>query len=465
MLTEQSPARQRNAMLAVLLVGAFLMLLAETFFNNALPTIIATYRVSQSTAQWVSTGYQLVAGLMIPLSAWQFHNFNLKKTYLTLASIFLTGCLVGFFAPNFPCLLAARLIQAIAAGSMIPLIQNVVLVLYPADKRGALMGTIGLVVAFGPALGPTVGGLIIDSLGLDWLFGVLIPLTLVLIILTCFLVHPVQSQAAVAVDWPSIAASSLGFGALLYGFSAIGNAGEVTTGSLVAILVGMVILFWFCRRQLKIENPLIELRVFKNPTFDLATLLSALSNIALLGVELVLPLYLQRVRGLSALDSGLLLLPGAVLEGLLSPVSGKLFDRFGIRPVAIGGFAIVALGTLPMLFFTTHTSLVWVALTYAFRIVGVAIVMMPTFTEGINALSPQLAVHGNAASSTVRQIAGSLGMALLMTMVAFGTNSASVAHASAASRLVHGYWFAFLIAFLMALLGFVLSFWTGRNKN
>lgn len=324
MLTKESPARQRNAMLGVLLAGAFLMLLTETFFNNALPTIIKQYAVGQATAQWVSTGYQLVAGLMIPLSAWLFHNFNLKHSYLVLVTIFLVGCLAGFFAPNFAVLLAARLIQAISAGSMIPLIQNVVLVLYPTEKRGTIMGLIGLVVAFGPALGPTLGGLIIDTLGLRWLFGLLIPLTVILLFATFSLVQPIEQQAATSVDWPSIVGSSLGFGALLFGFSEIGNASRVTTTSLIALLLGIVILIWFCRRQMQLANPLIELRVFTNGTFNLATTLSALSNIALLGVELVLPLYLQRVHGLSALTSG------------------KLFDRFGIRPVALGGFAIIS---------------------------------------------------------------------------------------------------------------------------
>ncbi|ETY72540.1 multidrug transporter [Lactiplantibacillus fabifermentans T30PCM01] len=458
MLTINSSVKKRNAMLGVLLIGAFTMLLTETFFNNALPTIIKTYQVSQSTAQWVSTGYQLVAGLMIPLSAWVFHRFNTKKTFITLTIIFLIGCILGFFAHSFGWLLAGRLIQAIAAGSMIPLIQNVVLVLYPESKRGTVMGIIGLVVAFGPALGPTIGGWVIDNLGLIWLSGVLIPLVLILLIAAIAYVRPVVAPDNSQIDWISVAESSLGFAAILYGFSAIGNAGKLDLVSTLCLIAGVIILVLFAKRQLKLTNPLINLTVFKNMTFSLTTVLSALSNIALLGVELVLPMYLQRVHGLSALMSGLLLLPGALLEGLISPISGKLYDRFGIKPISLIGFAIIALGTLPMLFFTPKTSLIIVAGTYAFRIIGVATVMMPTFTEGLNALPANLSVHGNAASSTVRQIAGSLGTAILMMVVAFGTQQASTEHLSAINQLNHGYWFSFLIAFLMALLGFLLSF-------
>lgn len=462
MLTIKSPAKNRNLMLGVMLIGAFTMLLTETFFNNGIPTIISVYHVTQSTAQWVSTGYQLVAGLMIPLSAWVFHKFNTRYTVITLAAIFLLGSLIGFFANSFIMLLIGRLIQAISAGSMIPLIQNVVLLLYPESKRGTVMGVIGLVVGFGPALGPTVGGWIIDNLGLKWLFGVLIPLALILIIAAVFWVHPVVASKDVKVDWLSIAESSLGFGALLYGFSAIGNTGGLDTASIVSLIVGIVILIAFGHRQLKIANPLINLTVFKNKTFSLTTALSALSNVALLGVELVLPLYLQRVHGLSALQSGLLLLPGALLEGLMSPISGRLYDKYGIKTISLIGFAIVAIGTLPMLFFTPQTSLVIVAASYAFRIIGIATVMMPTFTEGINALSPKLSVHGNAASSTVRQIAGSLGTAILMMLVSFGTQIGSSEHLSNVNQLNHGYWFSFLVAFLMAILGFILSL---RLKN
>lgn len=445
-------------MMGVLLIGAFTMLLSETFFNNAIPTIIQQFGVTQSTAQWVSTGYQLVAGLMIPISAWVFHRFNTRYTFMTLAGIFLIGSVLGFSANSFGLLLVGRLMQAIAAGSMIPLIQNVVLMIYPANIRGTVMGVIGLVVAFGPALGPTVGGWIIDYWGLKWLSGILIPLTLVLLVAAFFFVHTAVETENVKVDWISILESSLGFGALLYGFSEIGNVGGLSWPSVILLICGLVVLALFTFRQLKLTNPLINVTVFKNHVFTLTTILSALSNIALLGVELVLPLYLQRVHGLSALNSGLILLPGALLEGLISPISGKLYDKFGIKRISLVGFAIIAVGTVPMLFFTASTNLIWVAVAYAFRIVGVATVMMPTFTEGINALKPEFSIHGNAASSTVRQISGSLGTAVLMTLVAFGTSSGSAEHLSQTSQLNHGYWFSFLAAFLMALLGFALSF-------
>ena len=261
------------------------------------------------------------------------------------------------------------------------------------------------------------------------------------------------------VDWLSVVESCLGFGALLYGFSDIGNMGTINFTNGFITIMGFVVLIFFCWRQLKLEKPLVNLRVFKNYTFNLTTILSAISNIALLSVKLVLPLYLQRVHGLSAFQAGLMLLPGAILEGITSPIAGRLYDKFGIKKLSLIGYAIIILGTMPMMFFTPETNLLLVAGAYAFRIIGIATVMMPTFTEGLNALPINLYVHGNTAASTVRQIAGSLGTAVLMMIIAFGSKHVAGNKMLLAEQLNYGYRYAFLGSFIFALIGFVLSFW------
>ena len=261
------------------------------------------------------------------------------------------------------------------------------------------------------------------------------------------------------VDWLSVVESCLGFGALLYGFSDISNMGTINFTNGFITIMGFVVLIFFCWRQLKLEKPLVNLRVFKNYTFNLTTILSAISNIALLSVKLVLPLYLQRVHGLSAFQAGLMLLPGAILEGITSPIAGRLYDKFGIKKLSLIGYAIIILGTMPMMFFTPETNLLLVAGAYAFRIIGIATVMMPTFTEGLNALPINLYVHGNTAASTVRQIAGSLGTAVLMMIIAFGSKHVAGNKMLLAEQLNYGYRYAFLASFIFALIGFVLSFW------
>lgn len=347
---QQHPG-QRNFMVIMMLLGAFLTLLAETFLNNALPTIMKELSVSQSTAQWLSTGYLMVAGLMIPISAWVFNRFDVKKTYLAMMTIFLVGTVTGYLAPNFTVLLVGRLIQAIAAGSLIPLIQNVVLVLYPAEQRGAAMGMTGIVVAFAPAIGPTLSGFLIDDFGWRALFLVLIPLTIVVLILGALFIQCVNTPAKDSLDGGSLLLSFAGFGSLLYSFSLVGNTGTVTVSAIVFLILGALLIGAFGFRQLRVAKPLLELRVFKNKAFTLTALLSAISNISMLGVELIMPLYLQNVHGVSALVSGLTMLPGALVMAVLNPISGKLYDRFGIFKLSLYGYSILAIGTLPMFFF------------------------------------------------------------------------------------------------------------------
>ncbi len=450
----------RTMMILVMMLGSFITLLTETFLNNALPSIMKSFNINQATAQWLSTGYLMVAGLMIPLSAWLFKRFDVRKTFITFMFVFLIGSVMGYFAPNFGVLLAGRLIQAISAGSLMPLIQNVMFILYPANKRGTVMGISGIVIAFAPAIGPTLSGYIIDSFGWRYLFGILIPLTLVFILLAFIFVKSVNKTEAEKVDTPSIVYSTAGFGLLLYGFSIIGNDGKVTLATTSSMIIGLIIIYLFVRRQLKLKQPLIEVRVFKNKTFTLTAILSALSNIALLGVELVMPLYLQNVHGVSALTSGLVLLPGSLLMAVMSPISGMLYDKFGMKKLAFIGYGILTLGTLPMMFFTKNTSLILISVLYMIRISGISLVMMNTYTEGINALDQKMAIHGNAASSTVRQIAGSLGTAVLMMLISLYTaNSTSV------SSLTTGYHAAFILAIVMSALGFILSFWLKQKKS
>lgn len=431
------------------------MLLTETFFNNALPTIMSIFDISQSTAQWLSTGYLLVAGLMIPISAWVFKSFSTRNVFILLLFIFLVGSLIGFFSTNFFWVLVARLVQAVAAGSTIPLVQNVILTIYSTSKRGTVMGIAGLIISFAPSIGPTLAGWIIDNLGWRWLFGVLLPLSILVVLLAFLYTESVKKPTPEKLDLISTGESTIGFGAVLYSFSIIGNSGRLSLLSLFSFIIGLTFVYLFLKRQTKIKHPLIELRVFQNNNFNIATGLSALSNIILLGIELVIPMYLQNVHEVSALISGLVLLPGAVLMGLLNPIAGKIFDRFGIRIVSIVGYSLISLGTVPMLMFNLKTNLILVTIVYSVRMIGIALVMQPTFTAGINALSESLVVYGNAAASTIRQIAGSLGTALLMMIVSFGD---SFSNQSTVLMLNQGYRFAFYFAFIISMLGIILSF-------
>lgn len=451
-MAEQLSRKRTNLLVAVLFLGGFVLLLGETFMNNALPQVMRDMHVNQATAQWVSTGYMMVSGLMIPVSAWTFHRFQLRPTFFTLMLIFIIGCAISWFSPSFGWLLAGRLIQAVSAGTIIPLTNNVLLVAYPKKIRGMMMGLSGIIISFAPAIGPSLSGWVIDHFGWRMLFGILTPVSAVILFISFFTTKNITSTRPVKIDGLGLMYETLGLGAILFALSTVGNDGKITLTVIVSLVVGIILCAFFVHRSNHVDDPVANLRVLKNRHFDLMTLLSSTSNIALVGIELVMPLYNQDVRGLSAFHSGLTLLLGAILMGIMNPISGWLYDRMGIKKLAIIGNTIVVLGTLPMLFFNQGTSIVVIVLTYAFRCVGIGFSMMSLFTASINALPKEQEIDGNAVGSTLRQVAGSLGTAVMMMVVslcAHGTN-----HVAA---LANGYHAAYLTALIIAVFSLVLS--------
>lgn len=454
--------KKRTLMMTVLLFGAFVALLAETFLNNALPSIMKSFGVSQSTAQWLTTAYLLVVGLMIPISAWIFESFSLKQNYLTMIGIFFVGSIICIFAPNFYVLLAGRIIEAVAAGGLMPFIQNVILMMFPPEKRGLAMGITGFVVGFGPAVGPTISGLILKYAEWQMLFVILSIASGIVGILALFTIQNITTAHMSSTDGISFLESIFGFGLILYALSEVGNTGKITLTLVLVFIVGLVIIGLFCYRQLHMAEPLLDIRVFKNFRFDLCTLLSTISNISMVGIELVLPLYLQTTRAESALTSGLVMMPGALVMIICNPVSGDLYDRLGIKKLSLFGFIMLLIGTLPMLLFNTETSLVLISVCYALRMIGISFTMMTTFTAGINEVQTDMTAHANGALSTVRQIGGSLGTALAMLVVTLGASGIA---GSKAVKLENGYHLGFILMLIFAIIGFVCSFALPSAKN
>lgn len=454
--------KKRTLMMTVLLFGAFVALLAETFLNNALPSIMKSFGVSQSTAQWLTTAYLLVVGLMIPISAWIFESFSLKRNYLTMIGIFFVGSIICIFAPNFYVLLAGRIIEAVAAGGLMPFIQNVILMMFPPEKRGLAMGITGFVVGFGPAVGPTISGLILKYAEWQMLFVILSIASGIVGILALFTIQNITTAHMSSTDVISFLESIFGFGLILYALSEVGNTGKITLTLVLVFIVGLVIIGLFCYRQLHMAEPLLDIRVFKNFRFDLCTLLSTISNISMVGIELVLPLYLQTTRAESALTSGLVMMPGALVMIICNPVSGDLYDRLGIKKLSLFGFIMLLIGTLPMLLFNTETSLVLISVCYALRMIGISFTMMTTFTAGINEVQTDMTAHANGALSTVRQIGGSLGTALAMLVVTLGASGIA---GSKAVKLENGYHLGFILMLIFAIIGFVCSFALPSAKN
>lgn len=299
----QVQAPRKGLMVAILLLGSFLTTLAETLLNNALPAIMTELHTTQSTAQWLNTGYFLVAGIVMPTAAYFTNRFNLRPLFTGIMATFLLGLIISATAPTFTLLLVGRLIQALSVGISMPLIQNVLTLIFPANQRGLILGVAGVVISLGPAMGPTLSGIIVDHFSWRMLFLFLIPLTIIALVLGLLFVKNLTSTHADHLDLSSVLLSTLGFGTLLYSCSTLGTAASQGL-AWTLLVIGLVTITVFVHRQLRLAHPLLQLRVFLAPSFRKATGLAIISAIALMGPELIVPLYNQRVRGLDATTSG-----------------------------------------------------------------------------------------------------------------------------------------------------------------
>lgn len=448
--------------MTVLITGSFVTILTATLLATAYPSMMKTFNIDASTVQWLTTGFTLVNGIMIPVSAYLINKLSTKFMYISALIIYLLGTMLAYWSPNFQVLLAGRLVQAIGAGVSMPLMQSIVLMIYPPEKRGAAMGTMGLAIGMAPAIGPTLSGYIVDHFTWRDLFGMIIPIISVVIIAAFFLMKDVLPNTSPKLDFWSVVTSIAGFGIMLYGFAEVGSKGWDDTTVIASLVIGAAIVALFAVRQFKLEEPFLNLNVFKTGQYTLGTIISSLSYMGMLAAEMILPLYIQNVLGKSALQSGLILLPGAIAMGVMSPITGRLFDKYGAKHMVITGAVMLIFGTSAFLFIGPNTPTIYITAFYAVRMFGVAM-MMPVTTAGMNALPLNLMTHGTAVNNTVRQVAGSIGTAILTSVLTNVANSNTPAKSlltqnplaykdKAIDAVILGYKAAFMVAIVFAVL-------------
>ncbi|MFR6259112.1 MAG: DHA2 family efflux MFS transporter permease subunit, partial [Anaerovoracaceae bacterium] len=336
---------KNTLIIAVMISGVFLAVLNQTVLSPALPSIMEDLNITANEGQWLTTAFMLVNGIMIPITAYFINRFTTRQIFLSSMILFTAGTAVAGFASNFTILLIARILQAMAAGVLMPMIQTVMLLLFPREKRGTAMGTIGIVIAFAPAVGPSLAGWVVDSWGWNSVFLMIAPMAFIIVVLSFFLLKNVGETTPTKLDVLSVILSTVSFGGLLYGFSIAGTFGWLHPVTVASIILGAVFLFLFIRRQGKLKEPLLELKVLKTKIFSYSTVISMIVNAALIAGGIITPIYLQNVLGFTAMQSGLLMLPGALLMGVMSPITGRLFDRFGPRGISVLGLSILTVFT------------------------------------------------------------------------------------------------------------------------
>lgn len=418
-ITEKKPDYR---LIIILLSGAFISFLSNTFLNVALPAIKEDFGVSTSAVQWVSTSYMLVSGIIIPTTAYLMQKFSARTLFLTAMSLFLAGTIVAGFSPTFIVLIIGRMIQASGSAMLMPLLMNIMISSFPPNKRGTAMGLFSLVMFFAPAIGPTVSGIVVENYSWHMLFYMMIPILIIVLAVGFWQLPEVQQQREAHIDIRSIILSTIGFGGVLYGLSSAGEYGLANANVLVPLFLGLAGVTLYVLRQFQLDNPMLDFRVYKYPMFTVSALIIGAANMALFAGMILIPIFMQDIQGLSPLDTGLLMLPGALIMGLMSPVSGKLFDMYGPKVMAITGLTLAVATTYFLSRLEIDTPFSYLLTIYMIRALGMTMVNTPIMTNGMNALPPHLTPHGSSLNSMLNQVSGSIGIALLITVMQTYTN-------------------------------------------
>lgn len=456
--------------MAALIIGAFFAILNETLLNIALTTLMKEFSITLPQVQWMATGFMLVMGIVIPMSAILLQWFTTRQMFLSTMIVFTIGTIICAMAPTFSVLLVGRLFQAIGTGLLIPIIFNTFLLIYPPHRRGAVMGLVGFVIMFAPAIGPTLSGVIVEYLGWRYLFIIVIPFAIFSIVFAYKFLVNVSEVTKPKVDVISIIYSTLGFGGVVFGFSSVGDseAGFLAPIVYVSISIGVISLVLFCLRQLKLEEPVIDIRVFKYPMFSVGVVFFIIVIMAMFASEIILPMFMQGPLALTAAKAGLILLPGSLLNGLLSPVMGHLFDKLGPRKLMIPG-SIFLCGALFVFSTIDLETPPWVIIvTYMVLMVSISAMLMPAETNGLNQLPKKLYPHGTAIVSTLQPVAGAIGVSAFISIM--NTRQQSVLSKATnpqdplaiSEAMVSGVELVYFIALGMALVTLVLAFFIYR---
>ncbi|MFK9120333.1 DHA2 family efflux MFS transporter permease subunit [Peribacillus frigoritolerans] len=461
-----------RAILTALLISGAVGMFNETAINIALTNLIDVFQISAATAQWLTTGFMLTLGILMPMSGLLLQMFSTRKLFVGSVMSLIVGTLIAALSFNFEMLMFARVLQAIGMGLLLPLIFNTVLVIYPLEKRGAAMGLVSLVIMVAPASGPTIGALLIEYLTWHYIFWFSLPLLVIGLLIGLKYLKNVTDVTKPRIDLLSVLLSTIGFGGVVFGFSKAGEGSEGWSSMvvIVSIAIGLVALVLFILRQ-NMSDPMLNLSVFKYPMYVIGMLLIMFCMLISMSSTIILPMFLQTGKGMSVLITGLMLLPGSVLSGLIQPYVGRLFDKYGPKWLVIPGLVILI---VMLWFFTTMSttsSVVFIIALHMGLTIGIALIWTPAQTNGLNQLPPELYPHGTSIMNTLQQVGGAIGTAVAISILTGGMekyldgSSDSTNLTEIANAMTAGSQNVFLFTMIIALIGLILAFFIRRVVN
>lgn len=475
--------------IAILTFITFVGNFTQLQLSSALPIIVSEFHISVTTGQWLTSVFQLVMGVMVPLTAFLTRRFSTRQIVICSMAVFTVGSLLAWLGPNFVWVLVGRVLEAAGTGVMWPVLQITVFSIYPLSRRGFAMGTVGMAMSVAPAIGPTLGGWQTDANGWRSIFLTMTIIGVVSLLAAMFGLHNFGSHDPSArADFFSVSLSVIGFGGLMFGFTnseTYGFAAPVTWGPMVVGLIGIV---WFVLRNLRAgkryreavaedksalpQPPLLDLEVLKNRSFTVGTITASLAFFAFSSILVIMPLYIQTDRGYSATMSGLIMLPGAIGQCVSQFFGGRAMDRFGARPVALFGSIVLTLGTLGMSLVAMDTWIWWVSICQFIRQIGMGFLLMPITTWSLNCLNgPSEVSAGSSVTNTARQIAGAVGAPVLVILMETFAALHKQGGASAVAASIFGIQWALRISAMICLAMVLMVFFgvkgdgAGRTRD
>lgn len=455
-------AKNQLQMIVVLLAGAFVAVLNATLLTPALPTIMADMGIASTTVQWLTSGYALTEAVIIPLAAYLMGRFSTRRLFIGGMTLFAAGSLVSAVAPVFPLLLLGRVMQACATGFVMPMVFSVILLVIPRERRGSAMGIIGLVIGFAPTIGPSLSGVLVDTVGWRAIFVIVAFVAAIIVACAAKMLKPYGEFRRSRFDLLSVVLSTCGLICLLYGLSSVSSSTNFgfTVGSIVA---GIALVGLYAYRQLNLAEPMLRVDILKTANYRTVVIVIALFQAALIGMETVMPLYIQGVLGQSATVSGLTLLPGALIGAFTGMLAGRLFDKFGVRVPVLIGAVVILCGVLGFTQFRADSPIVLVSVMYAVLAIGIQFTMTPVNTWGVNSLPNEAIQHAQSTSNTINQVAASFGTALLVSVSA--TVSGAASNLAGVERTFAGYHASFCTTALLAACAIALILVFVRDKK
>lgn len=436
------------------LIAAFSGLYSEAALNIALPSLMGVFDIPATVVQWLTTGYILAVGVVLPMFGLLVRWIPTRKLVVTAIVLFLVGATIAATAPSFAILLTGRIIQGVATGIMLPLVFNTAIAVYPVSRTGTAMGTIGLVVMFAPTVSPVIAGLLLDRLDWTWIFWSMVPVLLGALLISLVFLKDVRELSRPKVDALSLVLSTVGFGGLVLGLSLGGDSQWKGIEGPAAIIIGLLAIGFFAHRQIRHDHPMLDIRSFRVPTFTLSTVVIFINNAIMMGAIFLLPMYLQDAKGTTVLAAGLLMLPGGLVNGVMSAISGRISDVVNPRVLIRLGLAASVVATALLSVLDADSPLFLAVVAHCVLMIGIPLTMTPTQTLGLRSLPPILSSDGSTIISTLQQIGAATGTALGASLLAAGMLATS---GDAAAAVATGTRWGFLFCMGCAICALVLT--------